>query len=127
MERIDLEGLPDCFLLRKILSPEECQKITEGAVHQENIETFNETGVYRRVMRIQVMQDDFADWLYKVIKPYLPETYKVEKDEKEFGRLAEGVWEVDSLNTNLRFCKYDSSGFFKPHFDGTYLRERDRS
>lgn len=37
------------------------------------------------------------------------------------------------LNPNFRFCKYDSckwelilAGFFKPHYDGTYLESESR-
>lgn len=66
-----VEGVPDTYILRNIFTKQECEEVIKGAHHQENIETFNETGVQRRVMRIQVKHDEFADWMYKLVGPFL--------------------------------------------------------
>ncbi len=109
VEKIEIEGVPDTFLLKHILSKEECKAILEGVQHKENIEQFNEGGVQRRVMRLQVMHDQLGEWLYSVISPYLVQEYTIaDKDEKEFGKLAQGTWKLSAVNPNFRFCKYDS-------------------
>ena len=84
-EALKVEPVPEVeytYILRNIFTKEECEEILKGAKHQENIETFNETGVQRRVMRIQVKHEELGEWMYNLIRPHLVEEYEVKSKEE---------------------------------------------
>ncbi|XP_065058867.1 uncharacterized protein LOC135686450 isoform X2 [Rhopilema esculentum] len=50
-----------------------------------------------------------ADWLWQRMKDYVPEEWDGRK--------------VIGLNERLRFLRYDKDQYFKPHYDGSYVRD----
>ena len=104
------------FTLDNVLSVEECQeliKVTEEAGYE--LALIN-TGGGRQGLRPDVRNSqrciidshDKAAFIWDRIKSYVPKSWKSRP--------------VVGLNERLRFLKYKKGEYFKPHFDGNYVR-----
>lgn len=74
----------------------------------------------RRSGRCILDSQEFADELWRRLKPLLPDHILGERSEGTRGR-----WEPVGLNERFRFLRYTPGDYFRPHMDGSYTRERD--
>ncbi|KAL5014444.1 hypothetical protein ScPMuIL_008714 [Solemya velum] len=115
--------LPKCwdeklaFVLHNVLTRQECDeyiRITEEKGYEEALLN---VGGGRQILRADIRNSSRCIWdsteevlkLWKRMKKYIPSKWKHRK--------------VLGLNERLRFLKYDPGEYFKPHFDGQYVRD----
>ena len=104
------------FVLDNVLSEEECKALIEETQEKGYEAALLNVGYGRQVLdtsyrnntRCILDSEDQASWLWEKIKDYVPDTWK--------------GYQVVGLNERLRFLKYGSGEYFKPHMDGTYAR-----
>lgn len=112
-----LEGLG--VILHEALTPDECKAVVQATenVGYEDAKTY--CFMYRSRWNDRFMADDpqLAEFLWERVKEYLP------KKVDAFDR----TWEVESLNSRFRFCKYigGQGHYFGPHTDGMYTVDSD--
>jgi len=63
---------------------------------------------FRNNLRNLVFDKKIADEIFEKIKEYVPKTWN--------------KWKLCGLNERLSFLKYKKGEYFRPHFDGTYVR-----
>jgi hypothetical protein len=104
------------FTLENVLTAEECKQLIDGAEQSGYTEALLNIGVnqeildtrYRKSSRFMTDDKEFVSKLWSRICDQIPGTFKSHK--------------VCGLNERLRFLRYDSGDFFKPHCDGCYSR-----
>jgi len=132
VERVDLwPGSGDsAFLLRNLLSPEECDDLIAQA------ESFGLSccGYHQSIRvtdRVSVMGADLGKLLFERARPYLLDVFvpglcRGPKGAPE--SLLKGLWQPCGLNPCFRACRYSPGGFFAPHYDGGFdYSDRHRS
>eukprot|EP01060_Flectonema_neradi_P040925 TRINITY_DN94_c3_g1_i1.p1 TRINITY_DN94_c3_g1~~TRINITY_DN94_c3_g1_i1.p1 ORF type:complete len:295 (+),score=53.71 TRINITY_DN94_c3_g1_i1:52-936(+) len=122
--REELNAKP--FVVKSLLSKEECEFLMNGIDYKEDLQWKEADGegdhaMYRKNLRSQVNHEAFTEFLFSRIKKYLPETFVIPAGVKELGGMSEGTWHLQGLNSSVRFCKYTAGGVFKPHYDGLFM------
>ncbi|KAK7098930.1 uncharacterized protein [Littorina saxatilis] len=105
------------FVLYNVLTPEECQKYIKDTEKKGYEKALVNTGFGRQQLMTDVRNSDRciidsieeADKLWQRVKPFVPAEWNGHQ--------------VVGLNERLRFLRYDSGQYFKPHYDGEYRRE----
>ena len=110
--------VPDTFLkegviIRSCLTPKECKAIielSEGKGYQAAAEY---CFMYFNRFNDRLMTDDteLSKFIWDRVKEYIPVRVQA----------FEANWELDSLNTRFRFCKYVDGHYFGAHTDGSYV------
>jgi len=104
------------FILENVLTAQECEALidcseksgyTEALINISENKAILDTS-YRKGSRFIVDDKEFVSILWSRISDQIPENYK--------------SYNVVGLNERLRFLRYDSGDFFKPHSDACYLR-----
>lgn len=128
IERRQLQSYPDRgFVLYNVLTPEECDYFieqTEGFGYDE----ISYRKDYRNNVRLVLKQEELSKLVFERVKPFLDA--KVEITPANIRQMAGddsavGSWEATGLNECWRFCRYDRSGHFGPHFDGEFCRNQN--
>ncbi len=104
------------FTLENVLTVEECKQLIDGSEQSGYTEALINIGPneailvpdYRKGSRFMTDDKLFVSKLWSRICDQIPDTYKSCK--------------ACGLNERLRFLRYDSGDFFKPHCDGCYSR-----
>ncbi len=97
------------FTLENVLTAEECKQLIEGSERIGYTEALINIGAnqdifdtrYRKSSRFMIDDKQFVSKLWSRICDQIPDTFKSHK--------------VCGLNKRLRFLRYDSEDFFKPH------------
>ena len=119
------DSLKTCFTVEKLLSDVECAKlialttrmgygkalVNVGGGRQIKSDDFRKSG------RVMIDSPAFAAALFERLRPLLPERHNE-------GR---GDWEPVCLNERMRFLRYEPGDYFKPHQDGSFARDGERS
>mmetsp|Transcript_21139 Transcript_21139/g.59423 ORF Transcript_21139/g.59423 Transcript_21139/m.59423 type:complete len:298 (-) Transcript_21139:250-1143(-) len=138
--RADLMGSSDssAFLLRNLLSSEECDDI----IAQAEAFGLSDVGYLRRIRvndRVKVMGEDLSELLMSRARPHLDDmlletptqarAQAARRPPKGLPKgLLRGLWTPESLNPCFRVCRYGPGGFFLPHHDeGPDLHDKHRS
>ncbi len=124
-----IEYHDDVFMLRGVLSPEECDRYIERA-QCEGFRDAPITTARGPVMdqsvrnNTRVMFDDVveAKSLWDRVAPALPARW-VRTQARRYGRT--GNFDAVGLNERLRFYQYTPGQYFAPHRDGCFRRHRD--
>jgi hypothetical protein len=98
------------------LTAEECKQLIEASERSGYTEALLNIGdnqeildtSYRKSSRFIIDDKLFMSKLWSRICDHIPVTFKSQK--------------VCGLNERLRFLRYDSGDYFKPHYDGRYLK-----
>eukprot|EP01046_Picozoa_sp_COSAG06_P021428 COSAG06_NODE_1610_length_8937_cov_56.029305_4_plen_294_part_00 len=112
------------FVLHNVFTPEECGAMIEASEARGYEPALVNTGVGQRLdtstrnSARNIWDDEpTAGVIHERIKAHLPE-------RGTFGyHGAPNRWKLDSLNERLRILRYDPGDYFRPHMDGTYVRE----
>ncbi|BFZ04885.1 hypothetical protein BsWGS_07926 [Bradybaena similaris] len=105
------------FLLHNVLTEEECKNFIQETENLGYIPALLNIGGGRETLMTDVRNSKrciidsvpYVDELWARIKQFIPPVFKKRR--------------VLGLNERLRFLRYDAGDYFKPHFDGTYLRD----
>ena len=106
-------------ILHDALTPDECRAVVQAteSVGYEGAKTY--CFMYHDRWNDRFMSDDrlLAEFLWERVKDYVPK--RVDALDR--------TWEVDSLNSRFRFCKYigGQDHYFGPHTDGMYTADLD--
>jgi len=131
VERIDLFEDGRAFVLRNVLSPDECEGYI-AAAQQLGMKSVQVDGYecrVRKCTRVAAMSEEIAGFLFTRIAPFLA---PVDLSELSLGKRPKGIpadrarakWLPHGLNEMFRICEYTSGGHFAPHLDGGYVRSR---
>jgi hypothetical protein len=104
------------FTLENVLTAEECKKLIEGSEQSGYTTALINIGPneailvpnFRKGLRFMIDDKQLVSKLWSRICDQIPNTFKSHK--------------VCGLNERLRFLRYDSGDFFKPHCDACYSR-----
>eukprot|EP01087_Luapelamoeba_hula_P014015 TRINITY_DN4046_c0_g1_i1.p1 TRINITY_DN4046_c0_g1~~TRINITY_DN4046_c0_g1_i1.p1 ORF type:complete len:270 (+),score=39.22 TRINITY_DN4046_c0_g1_i1:754-1563(+) len=113
-------GIDGGFLLKGVLTPDECQqfiRLSEQMCFGEAAITMfggmiKDTGVRNNDRVIYQSQEEVLAPLWERMQPYLPEQLV----------LRGTPWNAYGLNERIRFYRYGKDQTFRPHFDGCYPR-----
>ena len=107
------------FVLRGVLSPEECKTIVDASESEGYQRAEEYCFMYRNRQNDRFMADDpeLASFIWDRTKQFIPAKMKVQGTN----------WKVEGLNSRFRFCKYNGSKghYFGAHTDGMYTRDED--
>ncbi|MES2140212.1 MAG: 2OG-Fe(II) oxygenase [Bacteroidota bacterium] len=115
--------LPDtnftCFVIPSLFSKAECEELLNTDIKNSFQKAIsNYPTYYRNNDRFVMDNDTLANQLFEKVKPYLPETIKINSTIQA----ENGVWHLKELNNRLRFCKYSANQYFHRHLDGVHYR-----
>lgn len=111
------------LIVDNFLSKAECEhliKITEAIGYEEALVNIG-NGAQRSMRDVRnsdrCMIDDerVASMFYHRSQQYIPETFGGMNNSSKH-------WIKTGINERLRFLRYQKGGYFKPHFDGSYIR-----
>lgn len=105
------------FVLHNVLSPEECKELIKETEEKGYEQALLNVGGGHQILMTDVRNSDrciidsteMADKIWQRIKSHIPEQWK--------------GCHVIGLNERLRFLRYDPGQYFKPHMDGSYIRD----
>jgi len=129
--RQEIEGVEGGFVLRNVLTKEECNTIVEAmlAEGKDDAEPVlwrkwaeNPEEEYKKLgLRIIRKSQAFAGTLWDRIKKWVPETIETvsPKGDKKY------IWKAEGLSDRVRLVRYDSGQSFPPHMDGPYVLNTD--
>jgi hypothetical protein len=126
VQRVDLweTGSDTAFLLRNLLSSEECDEITAQAEYFG----LQDTGYSHRIRvndRVAVMGEDLGALLFERARAFLEDITIPEHGVALSGipkGCLKGLWQPTGLNECFRACRYAPGGFFRAHFDEGFYR-----
>ena len=106
-----------CLLIKSAFSEGFCDRII-----QDKKKTFKEAIThyptsYRNNERQIVDNDTLSNELFEEIKKYIPKVISIEGISKE----EQGEWELMSLNSRIRLCRYLPNQYFNKHLDGIHF------
>nr|WP_321222912.1 2OG-Fe(II) oxygenase [uncultured Psychroserpens sp.] len=122
--KIEIQNiLPDtnstCFVIPALLSKKECAELLDTRIKNSFKKAIsNYPTYYRNNERFVMDNDDLAKKLFEKVKPYIPETIKINSTIQS----ENGVWLLKELNNRLRYCKYSANQYFHRHLDGVHYR-----
>eukprot|EP00112_Aurelia_sp_Birch-Aquarium-sp1_P007923 Seg1865.10 transcript_id=Seg1865.10/GoldUCD/mRNA.D3Y31 product="putative prolyl 4-hydroxylase 8" protein_id=Seg1865.10/GoldUCD/D3Y31 len=113
----DVKKAKLAFVLENVLSAQECDELIKETEDKGYEIALLNVGGGRQILDTKTRNSyrciwdsvEKANWLWQRIKDYIPKNWKGHK--------------VVGLNERLRFLRYDAGQYFKPHFDGSYVRE----
>lgn len=123
--KIEIQNiLPDtnstCFVIPSLFSKIECEELLNTKIKNSFKKAIsNYPTYYRNNDRFVTDDDDLANQLFEKVKPYLPETIKINSTIQS----ENGVWHLKELNNRLRYCKYSTNQYFHRHLDGVHYRD----
>ena len=123
-KKVTITNVDRLFLLRNLLTPEECQNLISQYTQQEEFESIEKEypPSYRNSKRIlKKNEHELAAMLWDRIKKHV----KSCKNVKPMGLDADGMWRPVGVNECMRFSRYDAGNYFKPHTDGQFVRNED--
>uniref|UniRef100_A0A7S2A460 Prolyl 4-hydroxylase alpha subunit domain-containing protein n=1 Tax=Trieres chinensis TaxID=1514140 RepID=A0A7S2A460_TRICV len=136
ISRLDLPsfGGGAAFVLRGFLSSAECQFYIDHA-EELGMEDCGYKHSIRRADRTSAASSLVAERLFQRARPFLEANIDLiaaaagRRVPLGFSRnLLGSTWYPTGLNETFRVCRYDAGGFFLPHHDGGFTRNRyDRS
>ncbi|XP_005110744.1 probable prolyl 4-hydroxylase 3 [Aplysia californica] len=105
------------FVLYNVLTPQECKELIDKTEKKGYELALVNTGFgrqkamtdIRNSSRCIIDSEEYATELWRRIKDFVPPVFKGRK--------------VLGLNERLRYLRYDKGEYFKPHYDGVYIRE----
>ena len=111
-----------CFVIRKLFTSQDCQALLSEDVKDSFQKAItNYPTSYRNNDRFVNDNQQLARELFDRVKPYLPPTVNIQSDN-----VAEsGMWELQELNSRIRYCRYSSGQYFNRHLDGVHYRSRE--
>ena len=123
-EVVDLLPAPSkvCFVIRQLFTPQECQALLPETVKDSfQKATINYPTSYRNNDRFVMDNEHLAKQLFDKVKPYLPSTVTIESDN-----VAEsGVWNLQEINSRIRYCRYTAGQYFNRHLDGVHYHSQE--
>lgn len=123
--KIEIQNiLPDssftCFVIPSLFSKAESEELLNADIKNSFQKAIsNYPTYYRNNDRFVMDNDTLANQLFEKVKPYLPETIKINSAIQA----ENGVWHLKELNSRLRFCKYSANQYFHRHLDGIHYRD----
>ncbi|NRB84838.1 MAG: 2OG-Fe(II) oxygenase [Winogradskyella sp.] len=109
-----------CFVIQSLFSKIECEELLNTKIKNSFKKAIsNYPTYYRNNDRFVTDNDDLANQLFEKVKPYLPETIKINSTIQS----ENGVWHLKELNNRLRYCKYSTNQYFHRHLDGVHYRD----
>jgi len=111
-----------CLLVKSAFSSEFCEKIIlEKKNSFKQAKTHYPTS-YRNNERQVVNNKNLSLELFQEIKNYIPNKIEITGISKEeFGK-----WQLDSLNSRIRICRYLPNQYFNKHLDGVYFASENK-
>lgn len=110
-----------CLLIRGAFDKQFCDRIIDETRKSFRPAKTHYPRSYRNNER-QVKEDEsLATFLFKEIKNYVPSKLKIDG----ISQLEQGEWELRSLNTHIRICRYLPEQYFHKHLDGVYYESID--
>lgn len=132
VERIDLFEDGRAFVLRNVLSHEECDAYMEMAAAM-GMTSVQAGGYEKRIRvcdRVSAASEALASEIFERIRPFVARI-DLRSDDRPRGipkQRARAEWRPHGLNEMFRICRYKAGGHFQPHLDGGYERSAtDRS
>ncbi|PRP77356.1 hypothetical protein PROFUN_05601 [Planoprotostelium fungivorum] len=121
IERKEVKGVPGAFLLKDVLSKDECKQLidfTEDLGYTEAPVTTHSGPVMMKDVRdntrlLLEASPDLLDTIMERVKNFLPSEAQ--------GRRGAGT--LCGLNDRFRFYRYEPGQFFAPHYDGSFGRD----
>jgi WD40 repeat protein len=115
--------LPDsdftCFIIPSLFSEAACKHLLSDKVKTSFEQAiFNYPSYYRNNERFVTDNEALAAELFNKVKPYLPETIEITNSIPA----ENGTWQLQQLNSRIRFCKYGKNQYFHRHLDGVHYR-----
>jgi hypothetical protein len=108
-----------CFVIPSLFSKIECEELLNTKIKNSFKKAIsNYPTYYRNNERFVTDNDGLANQLFEKVKPYLPETIKINSTIQS----ENGVWHLKELNNRLRYCKYSNNQYFHRHLDGVHYR-----
>jgi len=121
----DIEGVEGAFVVRNILTREECDQIITSMQEDEGEKTVepvlfrawseNPQEEYKKLgVRIIRKSKELSSAFFERLRHFVPEELTIEnKGEKE-------TWKLEGLDDRVRFVRYESGQSFPPHMDGAF-------
>ncbi|XP_041367113.1 probable prolyl 4-hydroxylase 8 [Gigantopelta aegis] len=105
------------FILHNVFTKEECEAFIKKTEEMGYEQALLNVGGGRQTLRTDIRNSSRCIWdsqeqvdiIWKKIQPFVPPVFKGHT--------------VCGLNERLRFLRYDPGDYFKPHYDGAYVRE----
>ena len=132
VERVDLFEDGCAFVLRNVLSPEECEAYMAAATAM-GMSSVQAGGYERRIRvcdRVSASSDELAAKLFERIRPFVApiDLRSTDRPRGIPANRARAEWRPHGLNEMWRICRYKAGGHFQPHLDGGHDRSAtDRS
>ncbi|XP_059168657.1 uncharacterized protein LOC131950487 [Physella acuta] len=116
----------ECFLLKSVLLPEECQHFIQAGERVGFSEILYSRDDYRSSQRLSFQSSKLASILWKRIQGHL-KTIVIDQDPLNLHiegvpLLMKGTWVPKGLNDVFRLARYKVGGHFAPHNDGFFVR-----
>jgi len=128
--RQDLPGVPGTFVLRNVLTPNECSMIINHIFSESGDQlpssakpilfrgwAENPEEEYKKLGRRAFFRsEEFATQLYHRVFQHLPKEAKIVTGTEQRD------WKVHSMSERVRFVRYEAGQAFPPHTDGPEVR-----
>lgn len=112
-----------CFVIRQLFTQQECQTLLPDDVKESFQKAItNYPTSYRNNDRLVMDKNELAEQLFDKVKPYLPPTITIQSDNM----VESGVWQLQELNSRMRYCRYSAGQYFNRHLDGVHYRSRSQ-
>jgi len=121
----DIEGVEGGFIVRNILTREECDQIITSMQEDEGEKTVepvlfrawseNPEEEYKKLgVRIIRKSKELSSAFWERLKHFIPDTLHVDNGKER------QTWQKEGLDERVRFVRYESGQSFPPHMDGPY-------
>eukprot|EP00055_Hartaetosiga_balthica_P007034 m.23665 g.23665 ORF g.23665 m.23665 type:complete len:340 (-) comp5570_c0_seq1:102-1121(-) len=118
--RDDILG-DDAFVLRNLLTKEECSKLvshTETLSYSFWNNANTEKTDYRNAYTVEIEDPSLAAMLWDRVQHLVLPSITISPDQSRWERGFEGTWKAIGVNSHLLFARYTNGGHFSPHTDG---------
>ncbi|MGV3611477.1 MAG: 2OG-Fe(II) oxygenase [Fluviicola sp.] len=108
-----------CFVIPSLFTKEDCEQFLSTDIKNSFQKASSNYPTYYRNNDRFVLDDEvLANRLFEKVKPYLPERIEINSPIQS----ENGIWQLQELNSRLRFCKYSANQYFHRHLDGVHYR-----
>jgi hypothetical protein len=123
--REDIACVPRAFLLRNLLSADECDALLASA-ERVGYAGFAKSAEYRNQQRMICFDGDLAATVFERLQPFLQADEHVQVTAEQAASYecthdSEGRWSAVGLNELTRVMNYPPGGHFAPHYDSFEL------
>lgn len=123
--REDIACVPRAFLLRNLLTADECEAVLDSA-ERVGYAGFAKSAEYRNQERMICFDGDIAAAVFERIRPFMQGDEHVEVTGEQAASYecthdSEGRWSAVGLNELIRVMNYPPGGHFAPHYDAFEL------